>query len=913
MAMSALISRVVLLALLLSSAARSQATDDGSESEVTASASLQLDFTTIVNGTIDSSAETSSSLTISPGNRSQPTWADPTTTAEGETQTAADNVAEHNEQTSDFTRESPVQTDSTYLSTTFTRAGERTLLSLSSGSPHTEHANESMSSNLPEQSTDHTKNDDPSSHSESTISSATQTDASYSVKSKEPAPESVPNPSSNESSVNEWQPSTDVKLTIASNSTLPVAFENNATTSLVESSSLVSSLAEELPFSQSPSTFPLPVPSLSSTSRVITENETEIGSDSMTDVTVMPRPSARPSEAEVTEATGFMTTDNATTSFLTLVTSRSAVSDTDDVDDSTILNFTIPPSTTSTTRSTEQFPGGFTTDIRTMTDTSVATKGPQTLNTPLPGSGTQDESLPPTTQMYELSTAKEQQSDEWTSFVTQKTIVPLMTNGTSTPAMTTEVTEMHTTSTLGPSTSFTAGLTRHPKISTTTPGQTRQSTVPTTVTYRTSAPSTTTETTTTERASTTTSAQVTSRRVTVATTSAPANTCKQSPCLNNGTCAFEYQTGRRVCICTAAWMGENCGDDVDECLTNPCPPNFICVNTNGSFNCECPFVLEDGRCIPGKTFKGIFEMNFDFNNTKTRSSETLQMQRLIEILNASLASYRGYYKSGLLSTETHAAKVHIFVESTFSKTSDVTAREVFYSVHRALSNCSFTSLWCEFARHFQLSYRALSLCTLMGPLCDTETSICIDEDGFAVCHCKDGYFKFGEQDHACKACRDGYKLVNGTCVICDFGFGGFNCNNPYKFIMVVVAAAGGGLLLIMAIALIVTCCRKDKNDISKFIFKSGDFQMSPYAEYPKNNRISADWGRETIEMQENGSTKNLLQMTDIYYSPGLRNHELDQSGLFPYSGLPGSRHSCIYPGQYNPSFICEDSRRRDYF
>uniref|UniRef100_A0A8C4SAL7 Uncharacterized protein n=1 Tax=Erpetoichthys calabaricus TaxID=27687 RepID=A0A8C4SAL7_ERPCA len=135
----------------------------------------------------------------------------------------------------------------------------------------------------------------------------------------------------------------------------------------------------------------------------------------------------------------------------------------------------------------------------------------------------------------------------------------------------------------------------------------------------------------------------------------------------------------------------------------------------------------------------------------------------------------------------------------------------------------------------------------------------------------------------------------------------------YKFIMVVVAAAGGGLLLIMAIALIVTCCRKDKNDISKFIFKSGDFQMSPYAEYPKNNRISADWGRETIEMQENGSTKNLLQMTDIYYSPGLRNHELDQSGLFPYSGLPGSRHSCIYPGQYNPSFICEDSRRRDYF
>lgn len=59
--------------------------------------------------------------------------------------------------------------------------------------------------------------------------------------------------------------------------------------------------------------------------------------------------------------------------------------------------------------------------------------------------------------------------------------------------------------------------------------------------------------------------------------------------------------------------------------------------------------------------------------------------------------------------------------------------------------------------------------------------------------------------------------------------------------------------------------RKNKNDISKLIFKSGDFQMSPYAEYPKNPRAQ-EWGRETIEMQENGSTKNLLQMTDVYYS-----------------------------------------------
>lgn len=150
--------------------------------------------------------------------------------------------------------------------------------------------------------------------------------------------------------------------------------------------------------------------------------------------------------------------------------------------------------------------------------------------------------------------------------------------------------------------------------------------------------------------------------------------------------------------------------------------------------------------------------------------------------------------------------------------------------------------------------------------------------------------------------------------------------------------------------------RKDKNDINKIIFKSGDLQMSPYADFPKNNRISMEWGRETIEMQENGSTKNLLQMTDIYYSvrehvisrfshvsvsclswglvsvcvwlmiksfflfpllffpqPALRNSDLDRNGLYPFPGLPGSRHSCIYPAQWNPSFISDDSRRRDYF
>lgn len=43
--------------------------------------------------------------------------------------------------------------------------------------------------------------------------------------------------------------------------------------------------------------------------------------------------------------------------------------------------------------------------------------------------------------------------------------------------------------------------------------------------------------------------------------------------------------------------------DVDECVNNPCPQGSVCINTGGSFSCECAlgFDLEDGRsCTQGR-------------------------------------------------------------------------------------------------------------------------------------------------------------------------------------------------------------------------------------------------------------------------------------------------------------------------
>ncbi|XP_077641055.1 protein HEG homolog 1 isoform X2 [Lonchura striata] len=354
--------------------------------------------------------------------------------------------------------------------------------------------------------------------------------------------------------------------------------------------------------------------------------------------------------------------------------------------------------------------------------------------------------------------------------------------------------------------------------------------------------------------------------------------------------------------------------EVDKCLSNPCPALATCNNTHGSYICQCPlgYELEKGKCNLVRIFIG--QVPLKLNTTHGKYTELFHVEReILEVLNASLSGLPGYHHSTVkASRETNF--VHVSVQSTFSLASNVTFFDVISSVKSYIRACKSPTEACQFISSLKLLHRAGSLCRQKDPECDKETSECTDFDGVALCQCKSGYFKYNKMDHSCRACEDGYKLENETCVSCPFGLGGFNCGNPYQLITVVIAAAGGGLLLIMGIALIVTCCRKNKNDISKLIFKSGDFQMSPYAEYPKNPRAQ-EWGRETIEMQENGSTKNLLQMTDVYYSPtGLRNPELERNGLYPpYTGLPGSRHSCIYPGQYNPSFISDETRRRDYF
>ncbi|XP_030066421.1 protein HEG homolog 1 isoform X2 [Microcaecilia unicolor] len=394
--------------------------------------------------------------------------------------------------------------------------------------------------------------------------------------------------------------------------------------------------------------------------------------------------------------------------------------------------------------------------------------------------------------------------------------------------------------------------------------------------------------------------------------------CSPNPCLHQGACFVDHISGTYQCDCMPSWKGKHCETDVDECLSNPCPSQASCINTQGSFTCKCPVgyqLQKETECSLVRTFIGHIILPRDLlNSTKGKYSELHQIEKdALQMLNASLLMLDGYYGSAV--TEAQLAKYLIIsVQNLFSVDSSVAVSDVSTSVKSYMKACKATSESsesCQFTEHVQFFYQG-SLCSLQYPDCDNDTSECTDAYGIAQCQCKTGYFRYNKLDRTCRACEDGYKRENGTCVKCPFGFGGFNCRNPYQLITVVIAGAGGGLLLILGIALTVTCCRKNKNDISKLIFKSGDFQMSPYTEYSKNPR-SSEWSRETIEMQENGSMKNLLQMPNMYYSPAVRNPEVDRNGLYPYIGVPGSRHSCVYPGQYNPSFISDESRRRDYF
>lgn len=60
--------------------------------------------------------------------------------------------------------------------------------------------------------------------------------------------------------------------------------------------------------------------------------------------------------------------------------------------------------------------------------------------------------------------------------------------------------------------------------------------------------------------------------------------CLLHPCLNNGSCQDLFN--HYSCNCAPGWQGENCQDDVNECISGPCI-HGTCKNLPGEYLCQC--------------------------------------------------------------------------------------------------------------------------------------------------------------------------------------------------------------------------------------------------------------------------------------------------------------------------------------
>ncbi|XP_073408025.1 protein HEG homolog 1 isoform X2 [Dendrobates tinctorius] len=353
------------------------------------------------------------------------------------------------------------------------------------------------------------------------------------------------------------------------------------------------------------------------------------------------------------------------------------------------------------------------------------------------------------------------------------TTLPRSTPTTTSPRSTPTTTPPRSTPTTTPSRST---------PTTTPPRSTPTTTPPRSASTRT--PSRNTPTTTPPRSAPTRTPSRNTPTRTPPTPPAAVSLCASGPCHNGGLCVESSDLTSFTCDCLVGWSDDLCSTDVDECLSNPCPVLSTCVNSRGSFGCQCPlgYLLEKGAgCVLVRTFLGHVEIPWSFLSGADMKDSGLHHveEDIAGILRSSFSAISGYYQSTVTS-DSHTGRNDFFLQNLFSLESNVTMFDLLRSLQSYAKVCESSApppRSCPLALHLQHRIRALSLCHVRSPGCDNETAVCADPAGVAVCQCKPGYFKYSKTDHSCRACDDGYRLDNGACVRCLFGLGGFNCSN----------------------------------------------------------------------------------------------------------------------------------------
>ncbi|XP_039382060.1 protein HEG-like isoform X2 [Mauremys reevesii] len=216
----------------------------------------------------------------------------------------------------------------------------------------------------------------------------------------------------------------------------------------------------------------------------------------------------------------------------------------------------------------------------------------------------------------------------------------------------------------------------------------------------------------------------------------------------------------------------------------PCPPWSTCVSWAGHFSCRCALGFSLSRtmgCVPGRS-QGASPCGPLARHPRARCH--------LPTCAGSSPSWRVWPHSQAVT-----------VLHSFSALSSVTARQVDGAIAGFWARCQASDPACSFLRD-TVSYQSLSLCELQP--CDPVSTACVFQDGLAQCPCRPGYHPapVPTMGRACAACGSGFWLRDGVCARCPFGFGGFQCEEPFLLALVGVSCAGGVLLLLMVLLLL---------------------------------------------------------------------------------------------------------------
>ncbi|TRY66733.1 hypothetical protein DNTS_006022 [Danionella cerebrum] len=286
------------------------------------------------------------------------------------------------------------------------------------------------------------------------------------------------------------------------------------------------------------------------------------------------------------------------------------------------------------------------------------------------------------------------------------------------------------------------------------------------------------------------------------------------------------------------------------CDSSPCVGPSICEERFGGIAvCRCRrgmAYLASVGCIQAKFFPATLTLEGEFNEDMAdpTSEQFLNKTAEIEMELNLLLSGNGYLKSIVLSLRSllyRSDSIIAEVQSFYDLSSSATSQ----SVKELFKNSAVFS-----------NYQEGNLC---DDACDPTNTDCASVNGIVMCDCKDGYVSSDFSQYSCFPCPNGEKAVKNKCEKCPFGFGGFNCNEPYLLVVVVVSSVLGALLIIFITAFIVVSCRnKNPSSSSQENYASKDLPKP--TSVPRIPRANPDAIKTTnnLEMTNSDSSTVLV-------------------------------------------------------